>query len=67
MQERSLPFTSSEELGDVADGILANMPGDTHHHLTEMVVGHALQPGYAYAHEFEVGLDLVLDALEHLR
>jgi len=64
LQERSLPFTSSEELGDVTDGMLARMPADTFPHLTEMIVDHALQPGYDYADEFAVGLELVLDALE---
>jgi hypothetical protein len=67
LQERSLPFTSSEELGDVTDGMLARMPADTFPHLTEMTVDHALQPGYDYSDEFAVGLELVLDALERLR
>ena len=33
-------------------------------HLTEPAVGHVLQPGYHYGDEFEIGLDLILDALE---
>lgn len=67
LQERSLPFTSPEELGDIAEGMLSAMPADTFPHLTAMVVDHALQPGYDYADEFAVGLELVLDALERLR
>jgi hypothetical protein len=27
-------------------------------------VVHVLQPGYQYGNEFEIGLDLILDALE---
>ena len=33
-------------------------------HFTAFAEGRALQPGYAFGDEFEVGLDLVLDALE---
>lgn len=67
LQERSLPFTSQEELADVADGMLAEMPGDSYPHLRRMVLDHVLQPGYEVADEFDIGLTLVLDALEHLR
>ena len=33
-------------------------------HLTELTTRHVLQPGYHYGNEFEIGLDLILDALE---
>jgi hypothetical protein len=36
-------------------------------YLTEIAVKHVLQPGYACANEFEIGLDLILDGLETLR
>src|SRR4029077_77759 len=32
-------------------------------HLTEMIVKHALEPGYDYADEFAYGLDLILDGV----
>jgi hypothetical protein len=32
-----------------------------------MAVEHALQPGYDYGNEYEFGLDLILDGLEHVR
>jgi AcrR family transcriptional regulator len=67
LQERSLPFTSTEELGDVAGGIRAAIPADAYPHLTAMIADHALQPGYDHAGEFAVGLGLLLDALERLR
>ena len=67
LQERSLPFTSREELGDVAEGLQAHLPADAFPHLAAMVVDHALQPGYDYSDEFGVGLELVLDALQELR
>ena len=42
------------------------MPEGEYPYLGEMM-GHALQPGYSYAREFEVGLGLILDALEGIR
>ena len=38
-------------------------PDGAYPHLAEMVTEHALSPGYSYAAEFEIGLDLILDAL----
>lgn len=67
LQERSLPFTSSEELGDITDEMLASMPTDTFPHLADMIINHAVQPGYDYAEEFTIGLELTLDALSRLR
>lgn len=67
LQELSLPFQSSAELEDVGGSILAQMPGDEFPHLTEMIVDRALKPGYAYAEEFDIGLDLILDGLERQR
>jgi AcrR family transcriptional regulator len=62
LQETSLPFETSEELVDVAQTILESLPADEYPHLTEMVE-HARQPGYAFAAEYEVGLDLILDGI----
>ncbi|TFD79138.1 TetR/AcrR family transcriptional regulator C-terminal domain-containing protein [Cryobacterium fucosi] len=64
MQENSLPFTTEEESAAMAQVFLANLPGDEYPYLAELTVQHVLQPGYAYADEFEFGLDLILDALE---
>jgi AcrR family transcriptional regulator len=64
LQLVSLPFSTSDELTDVADTIVNDMPADQFPHLTEMAIGHAMLPGYSYADEFEIGLDLILDSLE---
>ncbi|MGP3633093.1 TetR/AcrR family transcriptional regulator [Streptomyces sp. 24-1644] len=64
LQESSLPFDTSQDLEDVAETIMEQLPADTYPHLTEMITDHALRPGYAYANEFEPGLDLILDGLE---
>jgi AcrR family transcriptional regulator len=66
LQETSLPFETSEELVDVAQTILESLPADEYPYLTEMVE-HALQPGYAFAAEYEVGLDLILDGIARAR
>jgi hypothetical protein len=63
IQEASLPFKTADELETVATGLLEHVPADVFPHLTEMFE-HALRPGYTYADEFAVGLDLILDGLE---
>ncbi|AOW95038.1 AcrR family transcriptional regulator [Rhodococcus sp. WMMA185] len=67
LQELNLPFEGPGELEDVAETILDHMPADEFPYLTEMIVDHAMKPGYNYADEFEFGLDLILDGLEALR
>ena len=64
IQETALPFTNSDELQAVAGPILDEAMVAELPHLVEMVVGHVLKPGYAYAEEFEFGLSLILDGLE---
>lgn len=66
LTETSLPFDGSAGLEDVATGIVAVMPPDEYPHLTELIVEHALQPGYDYRQEFGFGLELVLDGLQRL-
>ena len=67
VQELSLPFRDSEELGDLADSIMGDLPVETLPHFTELVVEHALKPGYAFGDEFAFGLDLILEGLERRR
>lgn len=63
LQELSLPFTSPDEVDQIAGDILRDLPADSYPHLTELITQHALQPGYDYADEFEFGLSLILGAL----
>lgn len=67
LQEANLPVTTPDDLQDVASGILEQVPADELPYLTEMIVEHALQPGYDYANEFDYGLNLILGALEDRR
>ncbi len=66
LQELALPFQAPEEVEDVADVIMRDLPPEFPH-LAEMITEHALQPGYSHADEFGIGLDLVLDGLRHHR
>lgn len=67
LQEANLPVKTPEDLRDVAGGILDHPMAAELPHLAEMIVEHALQPGYDYNNEFDYGLDLILDALEARR
>jgi hypothetical protein len=64
LQETALPFDTTEDLADLGQAIMQQFPADEFPHLTELMVEHALQPGYDYGEEFEFGLDLILDGLE---
>ena len=64
LQERSLPFETPEEAEEVGRQMFARMPDGMFPNLTELTVQHVLQPGYDYGHEFEYGLDLLLDGLD---
>ena len=63
-QQQNLTYTNAEEAAVVADDILGRLPAEDYPHLAEMIVEHALKPGYDYAEEFGFGLDLILDGLE---
>jgi hypothetical protein len=61
LQEASLPFTSGDA---TAADIAGQMPAGDYPHLAEIAAVHVLLPGYQYGDEFEIGLDLILDALD---
>jgi len=67
LQQINLPSHTSEEAAELAESILRELASDEYPHLAEMIVEHALKPGYDYAEEFAFGLDLILDGLERLR
>ncbi len=67
LQQRSLPFHTSEDVARIAENILRELPAAEYPHFTEMIIEHALKPGYDYGDEFEFGLDLILDGLDRLR
>lgn len=64
LQELALPFEGEADLADLATTMTDALPAGTLPYFREFVVERALQPGYSFAPEFEIGLDLILDALE---
>jgi hypothetical protein len=67
LQQINLPYHTSQEGTAVAEHLLRQLLAEEYPHLAEMIVEHALKPGYDYAKEFEFGLDLILDGLQRLR
>ncbi|WP_433211811.1 TetR/AcrR family transcriptional regulator [Microtetraspora malaysiensis] len=67
LQEANLPVMTPDDVEEVAGGILEHLPADELPYLTEMIVDHALRPGYDHTSEFGYGLDLILDGLEARR
>ncbi len=65
LQERELPFDTPDESAELARDLLAALPSEAYPHLTELTTQHVLRPGYDHGDEFEFGLDLLLDGLEH--
>ena len=63
LTKMNLPFDASEEVADVAEGMLQRFPVNEYPNLVAMIAEH-IQPGYDYGDEFEYGLDLILDGLE---
>lgn len=66
-QELALPFDTPGDLEEIAGPLLEQAAVEGFPHLAELAVEHALKPGYDYADEFWIGLDLILDGLERHR
>lgn len=66
VQETSLPIGRPEDAGELAAGMLAGFEG-SYPYLAEIAKEHVMQPGYDFGEEFEIGRELVLDALAALR
>jgi AcrR family transcriptional regulator len=64
LQEAGLPFGTGEEAAQVAQEISAQFASGQYPYLTEIAMVHVVRPGYDYADEFEIGLDLILDSLQ---
>ncbi|MFW2334904.1 TetR/AcrR family transcriptional regulator [Ilumatobacter sp.] len=63
IQEAALP-TPGDEMSDVVDDLATDELAEHFPALHEFATGRAMQPGYDFGDEFEIGLDLILDALE---
>jgi predicted RNase H-like nuclease len=67
LQELALPFDDETDLAALGAEILGPDVRAAYPHFTAFAEQHAMRPGYAFGDEFEVGLDLVLGAVERLR
>jgi AcrR family transcriptional regulator len=63
VQELSLAFDDEADLAELGQMILTNLPAGQLPYFREFTLEHALQPGYDFGDEFDVGLDLILDGL----
>jgi AcrR family transcriptional regulator len=66
IQEKSLPSGSATETTDATELFLRQLPGDEYPYLAETAAS-IMQSGLDYTEEFELGLDLLLKALEGWR
>lgn len=64
LQEASLPTPAGDDMAELADAIVEQFPPGAYPNLVELTTEHVLQPGYDFRHEFDFGLDLILDGLE---
>jgi len=63
LTKMSLPFQSSDEIGDVAGKMFQPFSPNDYPNLVALLTEHVMKPGYDYGDEFEYGLDLILDGL----
>ena len=63
----SLPFESKEELVDMAEGFMRQIPADEYPYVIEHAEQHLSPASPDGRTEFEFGLELILDGLERLR
>jgi AcrR family transcriptional regulator len=63
----SFPFETREELVDLAETFLPQIPASEYPYVVEHAEQHLAEPDPAAPSEFEFGLDLILDGIERLR
>jgi AcrR family transcriptional regulator len=67
LQEQTLPFESTDQVGEVAAEILSQVPTADYPNLAEAMAEYVGKPGYDFGDEFEFGLEVVLGGLERYR
>ena len=66
LTKMNLPFGDSEDIAEVAQGMLQPFAANEYPNLVAFLTEHVMKPGYDYGDEFEYGLDLILDGLERV-
>lgn len=64
LTEVTLPIGAGETVEDFVEEIKEALPADDYPHLVAMIAEQVVGMNYAYADEFEFGLNLILDSLE---
>lgn len=67
MTKMNLPFEDTADIVEMSETMLAPFPPGEYQNLADFITEHAMKPGYDFANEFEVGLDVILDGLERVR
>jgi AcrR family transcriptional regulator len=67
LTKMNLPFDDTSDIAEMAETMLAPFPTGEYPNLAAFITEHAMKPGYDFANEFEVGLDVILDGLERVR
>lgn len=68
VQEVALPFdTAGGDMDEVMDDLAAFTTSETYPNLARMAGEYVMQPGYAFANEFPIGLELILAGYERAR
>ena len=67
MTKMNLPFEDTSDIVELSETMLAPFAPGEYQNLADFITEHAMKPGYDFANEFEVGLDVILDGLERLR
>lgn len=62
LQEANLPATGGTEMHELAASMSELL--EPYPHLARFTDEHVLQPGYDFAAEFDVGLDLIIDGID---
>jgi AcrR family transcriptional regulator len=64
LTKMNLPFDTTTDIAEMAESMLEPFPAGEYPNLAAFITEHAMKPGYDFADEFEVGLDVILDGLE---
>jgi AcrR family transcriptional regulator len=67
LTKMNLPFETTTDIAEMAETMLEPFPTGEYPNLAAFITDHAMKPGYDFADEFEVGLDVILDGLERVR
>jgi AcrR family transcriptional regulator len=67
LTKMNLPFDRTTDIAEMAETMLEPFPAGEYPNLAAFITDHAMKPGYDFADEFEVGLDVILDGLERVR